>query len=209
MRTESACQLQLKERIEFRQVIVITGTPGVGKTTVSEQLAARLGALHINLTCLVKREKLTSGYDKRRRTTIADANKLTKRLQGIIRQKGNLVIDGHYAPTVTPKGQITGVFVLRRHPQQLKEELEKRGFKGPKLWENLAAEVLDLCLYDSIMNAGNEKVCEIDTTNKTVECVVNEIISILNGTRPCTVGITDWLGTLEKEGDLDKYMKHF
>jgi len=99
--------------------------------------------------------------------------------------------------------------VLRCHPQQLKEQMQRRGFKGTKLWENLAAEILDVCLYDAIMNLGIEKVCEIDTTNKTVEDTVNEIQSILDGQRTCTVGITDWLGKLERENILDQYLKEF
>jgi len=201
-----ACHLE--ERTEFKQVIVITGTPGVGKTTVSEQLAARLGALNINLADLVKRERLTSGYDRRRRTWIADTSKLSNRLKQIIEQQGNVVIDGHYAATVIPKAQVTKLFVLRCHPQQLKEQLEKRGFRGAKLWENLASEVLDVCLYDAVMNAGVEKTCEIDTTDKTVDDVVSEALSILEGRRTCTVGTTDWLGTLERENRLDEYLKH-
>jgi adenylate kinase len=87
--------------------------------------------------------------------------------------------------------------------------MERRGFKGAKLWENLAAEVLDVCLYDAIINVGVEKVCEIDTTNNTVDDTVNEILSILDGKKMCTVGTVDWLGTLEKENSLNQYLEHF
>jgi len=159
---------------------------------------------------IVKREKLTSGYDELRQTLIVDTNKLAKRVEQIIKQqKDNVVIDGHYASAAIPKAQVTRVFVLRRHPQQLKEQMERRGFKGTKLWENLTAEILDVCLYDAIMNVSIEKVCEIDTTNKTVEDTVSEILSILNGKKRCAVGITDWIGKLEKENSLDQYLKEF
>ena len=99
--------------------------------------------------------------------------------------------------------------MLRRNPQQLKEQMKKRGFKGSKLWENLAAEVLDVCLYDAIMNLGTEKVCEIDTTGNTEEETVDEILSILNGKKMCTTGSIDWIGTLEKESVWDEYLRHF
>ena len=198
-----------KGRHEFKRVIIVTGTPGVGKTIVSEQLATKLRAQHVDLAEIVKRERLTSGYDKKRQTWIADTSRLAKRLQQKIKQeKTNVIIDGHFASAVIPKAQVTRVFVLRRHPQQLKEQMERRGFKGAKLWENLAAEVLDVCLCDAIMNVGIEKVCEIDTTNNTVEDTVNEILSILDGNKLCTVGTVDWLGTLEKENSLDQYLKH-
>jgi len=166
--------------------------------------------LHINLADIVKRERLTSGYDRRRRTLIADTTKLARRVQQILKkQKGDVIIDGHYATAVIPKTQVAKVFVLRCHPEQLKQQMGRRGFGGAKLWENLAAEILDVCLYDAIMNVGSEKVCEIDATNQTVEDIVNEIVSILNGKKKCTAGIVDWLGKLEEENSLDQYLKHF
>jgi len=80
---------------------------------------------------------------------------------------------------------------------------------GTKLRENLAAEILDVCLYDAIMNVGIEKVCEIDATKKSVDDVVKEIVSILKKEKTCTVGIVDWLGKLEKEHSLNHYFKQF
>jgi len=182
----------------------------VGKTIVSEQLATKIRAQHVDLAETVKRERLTNGYDRKRQTWIADTSRLANRLQQKIKQeKTDVIIDGHYASAVVPAAQVTRVFVLRRHPQQLKKQMERRGFKGAKLWENLAAEVLDVCLYDAIMNVGIEKVCEIDATSKTVENTVNEILSILDGKKMCAVGTVDWLGTLEKENILDQYLRHF
>lgn len=136
-------------------------------------------------------------------------SRLATRLKQITGQRGNFVIDGHYAPAVIAEARVTKIFVLRRHPEELKKQLEKRGFKGAKLWENLAAEVLDVCLHDAVMNAGVDKVCEIDTTDKGTQETVNEIMSILDGKAACSAGTTDWLGTLEREGRLDQYLRHF
>lgn len=192
----------------FKQVIVVTGTPGVGKTSVSRQLAARLNGLHIDLGELVRREKLTSGYDRKRRTFVVDEIKLAVRLRHILkRQRGTVVIDGHYASAVVERSRVERVFILRRDPRQLKEMMEKRGFIGEKLYENLAAEVLDVILNEAIMNSGLEKICEIDTTNKTVDDSVNDIISILQSGKKCAVGVVDWIGKLEGEGVLDEYLR--
>lgn len=158
---------------------------------------------------LVKRERITSGYDEERQTFIADTAKLEKRLQQSIKQQdGNVVVDGHYATSVIPKTQVTKVFVLRCHPEKLEQQMETRGFKGTKLWENLAAEILDVCLYDAIMNVGIEKVCEVDITNKTVDETVSKILSVLDGKKNCMAGTVDWIGELERENSLDLYLKH-
>jgi adenylate kinase len=188
------------------------GSPCVGKTTVSQQLASKLNALHIDLAELVTKEKLTSGVDKKRETLIADRARLSKRVQQIIRQhrqEKDIIIDGHYATDIVPAKNITKIFVLRRHPEELKKLMEKRGFKERKIWENLVAEILDVCLYDAIKAAGFDKVCELDVTAKIIGEVVSEIVSISDEKKPCTVGVVDWLGKLEQEKRLDEFLKEF
>ncbi|UCH69767.1 MAG: adenylate kinase family protein [Candidatus Bathyarchaeota archaeon] len=200
----------MKKVNAFKRVILITGTPGVGKTSVSNLLASRLDALHIDLSDLVKREKLTSGVDKARGTIIADLEKVSERLQTIMSDsEGDIIVDGLYAIDVVPIQDIHMVFVLRRDPEELKEAMEERGFSGRKLWENLAAEVLDACLWDVVRDCGSEKVCEIDVSGKRVGEVVEEIVLILRGKRKCGVGIVDWLGKLERKGRLHDFLRDF
>lgn len=200
--------LRLKNK--FRRVFLITGTPGVGKTAVSRLLTSRLNATHIDLSELVKREKLTSGMDKARETLIADIGKVSERVQEILRGcKRDVIIDGHYAVDVLPAKDVDMVFVLRRNPEELKETMKNYGFKERKFWENLAAEVLDVCLWEAVRTCGHDKVCEIDATGKRAEEVVEDILSVLEGKRRCRVGVVDWLGKLEKEGRLHEFLKDF
>jgi adenylate kinase len=192
----------------FRRVILVTGTPAVGKTAVSSLLASKLDAEHVNLTELVKRERLTSGVDKVRKTLIADTKRVSKRVQEIMKSsQRDVIIDGHYAVDVVSAKDVHVVFVLRRDPEQLKGLMENRGFEGRKLWENLAAEILDVCLWDAVSVCGTEKVCEIDVSGKRVEDIVGDIISVLEGRKKCEVGIVDWLGKLEGEGRLHEFLK--
>jgi len=188
------------------------GTPCVGKTLVSSQLAGELNAFHVDLGELVIRENLSCGVDKIRGALIADRSKLSRRVQEIMRQQGrkqDIIVDGHYAADIVPPKNVTKVFVLRCHPEELKKLMEKRGFKGRKLWENLLVEILDTCLYDAVKAVGLDRVCEIDVTGKNVEEVVDDIISVLNGSKPCVIRVVDWLGQLEREKRLDEFLKEF
>jgi adenylate kinase len=188
------------------------GSPCVGKTTVSQQLASKLNALHIDLAELVIKEKLSSGVDKKRETLVADRTKLSKRVQQITRQHRqyrDIIIDGHYAADIVSAKKITKIFVLRRHPEELKKLMEKRCFKERKIRENLAAEILDVCLYDAIKAVGFDKVCELDVTGKANGEVVSHIVAILDERKPCTVGVVDWLRKLEQEKRLDEFLKEF
>jgi adenylate kinase len=190
------------------KAILVTGTPGVGKTTAAHKLASKLDAPYIGITELVKKQQLTTGTDENRQTLIADTNKISKQLQQTLaKAKGKVIIEGHYAVDVVPKKDVDTVFVLRRDPHELKNTLEKRGYQKKKLWENLAAEILDVCLWDALSACGADKVCEIDVTGKTAEAVVEEMTMVLEKRKERRHGIVDWLAKLENEGQLEDFLK--
>jgi adenylate kinase len=191
-----------------RRVILMTGTPCVGKTSAARLLASKLDALYVNLTELAVHENLTSGKDEERDSIIVDENRMRRKIRKIIeRCDQNIVIDGHYAVSVVPEKSVTYVFVLRRDPVELRKFMEQCGFSGRKLWENLASEILDVCLVDALNVHGKEKVCELDVTGKNVEEVVTEILDVLSGSKECHVGVVDWLGKLESEGLMGEFLK--
>jgi adenylate kinase len=193
----------------MKRVILITGTPCVGKTTTAKQLATKLNADYINLTEYTKTNRLTLGEDKKRQTTIINEKATKQKLTQTINnsQNPNIIIDGHYAAAVTPKHQTTHVFVLRRNPIELRKQMEKNGYQNNKLWENLAAEILDTSLTEALQEQNKNKICQIDTTQKTTETIVNEILTTINKNKKCPLGNIDWLETLEKQNLTDQYLK--
>ncbi len=191
------------------RVILITGTPCVGKTSVARLLTARLNALYVNLTELAMHENLLLGKDEERNSLIVDENRIRRKLRQTIKKSEgkDVVIDGHYAVSVAPKNLVTHVFVLRRDPVELRKLMEHAGFSGRKLWENLSSEILDVCLIDALDVYEKEKVCELDVSGKSVEEVLSVILKVLEGAEKCGVGLVDWLGKLEGDGVLDKFLK--
>lgn len=191
-----------------KRVILITGTPAVGKTTLAKKLAKKLNAQYINLTELAHKEQLTLEKDTQRDTTIVDEAKMRRKLKTILNKtENNTVIDGHYAAAVTPKAHVTNVFVLRRNPVELRDFMKKRGYSQPKQDENLTAEILDVCLVEALQKQEKSSVCELDITSKPVADTVNEVLGVLEGKKQCYVGCVDWISTLEREGKLDEYLK--
>ena len=192
-----------------KQVILLSGTPCVGKTSVAHHLTPRLDALYVNLTDLATHENLILGKDEERNTTIVDEVKMKRRINQIVTKsdKQNIIIDGHYAVNVVPPKLVTRVFVLRRDPVELRKFMTNSGYSDRKLNENLASEILDVCLIDALNAVGATKVCELNITGKTVEETSEEILTLVDDPSKCVVGIVDWLGKLENEGLLDKYLK--
>jgi adenylate kinase len=192
-----------------KRVILITGTPCVGKTTIAQQLTTRLNARYINLTEFAETHNLTMEKDAERGTIVINEQKMLKEMRQTldVEEKPAVIVDGHFAAAVVPKDYVTRIFVLRRNPKELRGFMEKCGFQGNKLWENLASEILDVCLVEALQEHAKEKVCELDITGKTVDAVVDEILTVMNEDKKCAVGCVDWLGMLEREGIIDQYMK--
>jgi adenylate kinase len=57
--------------------IVITGTPGVGKTTHAEVLADRSGLKHVSVNQIVKDKETHEGWDDEFKSWIVDEDKVS------------------------------------------------------------------------------------------------------------------------------------
>jgi adenylate kinase len=190
------------------RVLVIAGSPGVGKTSLSTFLTRYLKGVSVNISELVSREGMSCGFDEERKTLIADVDKVSKRVEEIIQgSEGWVVVDGHFAMDLVPSKEVFLAFVLRRDPSELREVLKSRGFDDRKVDENVAAEILDVCLFDAVETYGEEKVCEIDITGRSEEDVADEVIQIVEGKKECKVGKVDWLTKLELAGRLEEFLK--
>lgn len=58
--------------------ILICGTPGTGKTTLSAELASRTGMQHINVSELVKERQLYSEFDETFQSYVIDEDKVSQ-----------------------------------------------------------------------------------------------------------------------------------
>jgi adenylate kinase len=177
----------------MQDIIIITGVPGTGKTTVSRLLSEHLDGVHVDLTALVQHEELYTGFDEDRQTLIIDLEKLAHRILNMTAGDGFLILDGHVAPQVAPTDRVNLVFVLRRAPWELEKVLEGRGWSKDKVGENVDAELVDVALVDALDHIDRDRIYEINVTAKTPEKLVSEMVDTLEGDRTSNVGVVDWL----------------
>jgi|Deesub1362A_J573_1020465.scaffolds.fasta_scaffold00105_95 adenylate kinase len=152
-------------------IILLTGTPGTGKTTVSRLFSKKYGFRKISINDIATSE-VCEGVEKGSR--LVNIEKLSDKISQIV--SGDAIIEGHLSHYL-PYGDI--VIVLRTRPDVLEKRLIKKGFDKDKIAENLEAEALDVCLIESIER--HRKVYEIDTTKKKVPDVVADMKKILEG----------------------------
>jgi len=188
------------------KAIVISGTPGVGKTKVSLKLASLLNAQYVNLSDFAIERKLYQYFDVEKSSYVIDEESLRREISNVIRSyEGYVIIDSHYGEIVSDN-LIEKIFVLRLNPRELLKRLESKGWSKEKVKENVEAEILGICTQNALNEHPKEKVCEIDVTDKSVDDVVKEIISILRGEKSCEVGI-DWLLSTDIGGVLSYILR--
>ncbi len=187
------------------RIIVISGTPGTGKTSVARRVAEELGAFYVNLSELVIKEKLYTSVDEERGAYVADLDALEERLRRLAEEKGLLVVDSHYGE-VAPPDLVDKVIVLRLDPEVLEKRLRERGWPEKKVKENVAAEVLGVCTVNAVEEQGEDKVYEVDVTGKSLDEVVAEVLRIIRGERGEPGARIDWLSRKPLEV-IEKYLR--
>jgi len=184
--------------------ILIGGTPGTGKTMVAKVLGSKLQIDVVTLGELADKSGCISAQDKARDTGIIDEDCLVDALVNLVDDKGKrILIEGHYIDLV-PSGSVQWVFILRTHPQTLRERLVERGYKDEKVKENVEAEVLGVCQLDALTSFGEDRVLEIDTSEMTPPDVALKIEQLISEEAAPTR--IDWMVTLEKQGRLSEFL---
>jgi adenylate kinase len=188
--------------------ILITGTPGTGKTTVSRLLATELRATYVNPKNLLRRRSRDYVYDKKRKTRIVSLARLHKMLYDKAkRAPRGLVIDSHITPEIGPIPKLVKAIVLRCDPVVLQRRLARKRWPKSKISENLQAEILDVCLWEAVQNYGLKKTVEIDTTEKTPKHIVQLIMKEMHKRRIQKQTRINWLLILKRKGTLIHYFE--
>ncbi|MFA5412261.1 MAG: adenylate kinase family protein [Candidatus Micrarchaeia archaeon] len=173
--------------------ILITGTPGTGKSSVAKEICSRKGWPLLSLKEIAGKHGCIIGKEGGER--IVDVRKLRAATIRELKGKKNAVVEGHLGCEF--RLPVKFVFVLRTHPDELKERMRKRKYPKMKIEENLMAEMLDYC---SQVSAAHYRVpiLEVDTTKRTAKEAAGRIISFLEG-RVKNLDSIDWGPELRKK----------
>ncbi len=173
-------------------VIAITGTPGVGKTSVSTELRAR-GYEVVDINEHLRKYGLLGEKDVARDTYNVDMEALNDSLEGYRKKDGVVFLDSHLAHET----DCSRIIVLRCNPKALAGRLRARGYSEQKVRENVQAEILDVILCEA--TDSDIPVNEYDCSSGTVSDAVDFIERILKGeTEIGLPGSVDWTGEMDE-----------
>lgn len=141
--------------------VVVTGTPGVGKTSHCELLAQSTGLKHLSINHVVKERGCHEGWDVEFKSWIVNEDELLDSIEKELCQ-GGYIIDWH-ACDLFPESWIDLVIVLRTDSRNLYDRLKARNYPEKKLQENIDAEIMEMLLDEARNTYDQEIVIELQS----------------------------------------------
>ena len=161
--------------------ILITGTPGVGKTSHCVSLAEKTGLRHLAINRTIKDQNCHDGWDVEHQSYIINEDKVcniclsntqvmssdgphTKVLDAITQDvvHGGVIIDWHVCD-IFPTAWIDLVLVLRAETEPLYDRLKTRNYPEAKLQENIDTEIMEVILDEARQAYEPELIVELES----------------------------------------------
>ena len=153
------------------KVVIITGVPGTGKTTIANAVGKKLNAHVVRVADLALKLELVTEYDFERETNTVDLDKLRSALlEEILNLAGkgkDLVIVDSVFPCILSNEFVKLVVILRTNPNVLRERLEKRKWPLIKVEENVEAEILGAVKAEALECFEESKLLELNNNTKS------------------------------------------
>ena len=162
--------------LQKRQVLFISGTPGVGKSTLCKELE-KFNFFHLDVGKVVVKKRLYLKYDRKTSSFIVSVKRIKTLVKRTVRKtEGNIAVDWmhSYELADSVQGSAKKVIVLRCDPLTLYKRISKKyGVKKTK--ENVLSEFLNQISHEAHESLGN--VIEFDTTKTKPKKIALRLIN--------------------------------
>nr|CCA23523.1 adenylate kinase putative [Albugo laibachii Nc14] len=162
--------------VRTRPNILVTGTPGTGKSSLCHELSERSGFRHINVGELIKERHLFSERDEAYDCLILDEDKVLDEMEEMLAEGGQIV-DFHSCDFF-PERYFDLVVVLQVSNTILYDRLKARKYNEKKLQENVECEIMQVVLQEAMESYPTEIVQALE--NETITCMEQNLERILH-----------------------------
>ncbi|TVU39455.1 hypothetical protein EJB05_12875, partial [Eragrostis curvula] len=165
-----------------RPNVLMTGTPGTGKTTTCSLLAESAGLRHVNIGDLVREKNLHDGWDEDLQCHVINEDLVNLRLRPHplppprdpdplvcdeledMMEEGGILVDYHGCDFF-PERWFDLVVVLQTDNSILHDRLTSRGYMGAKLTNNIECEIFQVLLEEARESYKEEIVMPLRSDN--------------------------------------------
>uniref|UniRef100_A0AC35UEJ3 Adenylate kinase isoenzyme 6 homolog n=1 Tax=Rhabditophanes sp. KR3021 TaxID=114890 RepID=A0AC35UEJ3_9BILA len=168
---------QPKQRAKLN--ILITGTPGVGKSTLATKLADILKFKVLNIGEIVKENGLYSKFDETFQSYILNEDQVLDFIEEEMNSKDGGIIVDHHGCDFFPERYFNMVVVLRCSNEKLYERLSSRGYGEKKVSENIECEIFGTIAEEARESYKEHRVFEFENETEAQMADNLEKIQIL------------------------------
>ncbi|CRH03037.1 adenylate kinase-like protein 1 [Plasmodium relictum] len=185
--------------MRFLPNIIVTGVPGVGKSTLCEELeelinkeikkikkTEDLKVKHLNLSNIIKEERLYEEFDDELDASIYSEDLVNDKLKKLKIENGGYIIDFHDVNFIEEKELIDHIFLLTIKTSKLYERLEKRNYNEAKIKNNIECEIFQVIKEDIFDHFENSNIFDelenndLEQYEKNLQFIKSWILSYIN-----------------------------
>ncbi|KAF3453990.1 hypothetical protein FNV43_RR05490 [Rhamnella rubrinervis] len=159
--------------------ILVSGTPGTGKTTTSSALAEATQLRHINVGDLVKEKNLHDGWDDELDCYVINEDLVCDELEDLMEEGGNIV--DYHGSEFFPERWFDLVVVLQTDNTVLYDRLSNRGYSQSKLSNNIECEIFGVLLEEAKENYPEDIVVALKSD--TIEDITRNMTTLSDWVR--------------------------
>ncbi|XP_024026376.1 adenylate kinase isoenzyme 6 homolog [Morus notabilis] len=159
--------------------ILVTGTPGTGKTTTSSALSESTQLRHINVGDLVKEKNLHDGWDDDLHCYVINEDLVCDELEDLMEEGGNIV--DYHGCDFFPERWFDLVVVLQTDNSVLYDRLHNRGYPEKKLQNNIECEIFLVLLEEAKESYAEDIVMALKSDN--IEDITRNVSALTDWVR--------------------------
>ena len=146
--------------------LAITGTPGVGKTSVGKALGKELKIKVFNEKEFAL-EKGIGRWDSEENELVVPLEKLEKEINSLLETEQNVIIEGHMLCEISL--DVDFIVLITLDPELLEERLGARQYGAPKIQDNVFCEGIDYCKKHAGRKYPKNKIIEVKSQKSIKE----------------------------------------
>ena len=136
------------------KTILISGTPGTGKSYLASRLSLLTGFEHFDSSSYIKNSEKYSDFDENTQSFIVNPQDLVAdflKVRDLAMKSGKkgIIFDSHMSH-FSPFPIVDSCIVLSCDLKIIQKRLEKRGYSDQKIRENLDSEIFKICETEAI-----------------------------------------------------------